>query len=131
MERGGRTDAQLACPAPTPPPRRPAQVLFGNAFSGEEAVVTAGMASPTKPLTEQSTWRLASMTKIMGAAVAAIAFEEGVASPGDSLAKWVPELAAEEIVGVAVVGAGGQTEVVPLERNITLYDLLGMKAGFT
>lgn len=77
-------------------------------------------------------FRIASMTKIMGGVMAAIAFEEGVLAPSDPIGKWIPEFAAEKMVGVAQLNAeSGATEVVPLNRNITVFDLLGMKGGFS
>jgi hypothetical protein len=75
-------------------------------------------------------FRLASMTKIMGAAVAAIAFEEGVVQPGDSISKWIPEFDASHLTALTRHDADATHamewwSIEPLERNITVWDLLG------
>ena len=111
--------------------RRPLQLLIGNAHSGVEEVVSVGDAGPGTALDDRSIFRMASMTKIMGGMLAAIAFEEGVVSPSDHVAKWIPEFAAERLRGATEKTDAGGTTVVPLHRNVTLFDLMGMQAGFS
>ena len=111
---------------------RPLQFLAGYANTGETVSASVGNSKPKTPLNDESIFRLASTGKIMGGVMAAIAFEEGVLAPSDPIAKWIPEFAAEKMVGVAQLNAdSGATEVVPLNRNITVFDLLAMQSGFS
>ena len=114
--------------------------LGGNANTNEQVVVSAGCAQKMNaegtgctPVGADTIFRLASMTKIMGAAVAAIAFEEGVVKPGDSIAEWIPEFSNLSALTKHAPDATHSIEwwsIEPLHRNITFWDLLGMQGGF-
>jgi hypothetical protein len=117
------------------------QFVAGDATTGEQITVSEGCASgpctdgSCKKVGDNTIFRLASMTKIMGAAVAAIAFEEGVVQPGDSISKWIPEFDASHLTALTRHDADAVHplewwSIEPLERNITILDLLGMQGGF-
>ena len=114
----------------------PIQGVFGNAKTGEQTFFTAGCAKApvngkcTHAANDETIFRMASMTKIMGGAVAAIAFEEGVVKPDDLVSKWIPEFSKDTLQAVTMNETSGEYEVLPLRRDITLWDLLGMKGGF-
>eukprot|EP01065_Artemidia_motanka_P023636 TRINITY_DN282_c0_g1_i5.p1 TRINITY_DN282_c0_g1~~TRINITY_DN282_c0_g1_i5.p1 ORF type:complete len:725 (+),score=227.83 TRINITY_DN282_c0_g1_i5:750-2924(+) len=103
------------------------QFVVGNALTGEETVLSAGNAAPGKPVSEATVFRMGGMTKIMAGMMAAIAFEEDVAKPYDPIIKYVPELGGMKTVRVSA----GATEQTPIDRECTVWDLLGMKCGFS
>ena len=95
---------------------RPLQFVAGNAFTGEQVVVSVGQKNPRgAALDDQSIFRLASMTKIMAGTMAAIAFEEGVVNPTDSIAQYLPG-------AVQYMMGGGQVDFVcPSARTMHSY----------
>ena len=81
----------------------PLAYTVGNAKTGDTASFVSGCASKPnadgtcKKADEDTIFRLASMTKIMGGTMAAIAFEEGKVKPGDSISNWIPEFDAANL----------------------------------
>lgn len=79
------------------------------------------------PMTLDSRFMIASMTKPVIATAAMILVEEGRLGLEDEVAKYVPELGD---MRVAVLDdAGDVASTVPLERPIQLHDLLSFTAG--
>src|SRR5581483_5632531 len=73
------------------------------------------------PLRLDSLFRIASMTKPIVSMAALMLVEEGLIRLGDSVDKWLPELAGPKVL---VDPAGPLSDTYPAPRGITLRDLL-------
>ena len=78
------------------------------------------------PVTEDTVWRIYSMTKPMTSAVIMDLEEEGLLSLSDPVSKFIPSFAD---VRIARPGADGSVERVAPRRAITVEDLLLHTAG--
>jgi CubicO group peptidase (beta-lactamase class C family) len=79
------------------------------------------------PMTRDSIFRIASISKPVVAAAAMILVEDGRIALDDPVERWLPELAAPMVVRNP---AGPLDDVVPALRPITLVDLLTFRAGY-
>jgi len=79
------------------------------------------------PMTKDSIFRIYSMTKPIVSVGIMMLLEEGHFILNDPVAKFIPEFAAQK-VGVEV---NGQLELVPLQRPMTVQDLLRHTSGIT
>ncbi len=79
------------------------------------------------PMTPDSIFRIYSMTKPITSVAAMMLWEEGKFLLSDPIVKYLPELADLKVA----IGHGGMFERVPLERDITIQDLLRHTSGFT
>lgn len=89
-----------------------------------------GRQSPTAdaPMAKDSIFRIFSMTKPIVSVGIMMLVEDGQLLLGDAVAKYIPEFANQK-VGVAT--AGGELELVPVERPMTIQDLLRHTSGIT
>jgi len=89
-----------------------------------------GRQSPTSDtaMAKDSLFRIFSMTKPIVSVGIMMLVEDGHLLLGDAVAKFIPEFA-EQKVGVA--SAGGELELVPVERPMTVQDLLRHTSGIT
>ena len=87
-------------------------------------------AAKTKPMSKDSIFRLASMTKAIVTTAAMMLVEEGLFKINDPIARWLPELK-DLKVEVTKKNADGTTitEDVPA-RPITIQDLMRHTSGF-
>jgi CubicO group peptidase (beta-lactamase class C family) len=81
-----------------------------------------------RPLTTDSLFRLASQTKPVTAAAAMILFERGQFRLDDPISRYLPEYGEMQ---VAVPTGGGEYDLVPAERPITIRHLLTHTAGMS
>ena len=79
------------------------------------------------PMAKDSLFRIYSMTKPIVSVGIMMLLEEGHFILNDPVAKFIPEFAAQK-VGVEV---NGQLELVPLQRPMTVQDLLRHTSGIT
>ena len=79
------------------------------------------------PMTKDSIFRIYSMTKPIVSVGIMMLLEEGHFILNDPVAKFIPEFAAQK-VGVEI---NGQLELVPLQRPMTVQDLLRHTSGIT
>lgn len=89
-------------------------------------------AAKTVPMTRDTLFMLASMTKPIVSTAAVMLIEQGKMKLSDPITTWLPELR-ELKVEVRRTGADGQTttEDVALDRPITVQDLLRHTSGFS
>ena len=91
---------------------------------------TAGLRDreSDKPMTEDTLFRIYSMTKPVTSVAIMMLYEEGKLKLDDPVSKFIPEFAETKVY------TGGGTEnpvLVPLERAITIADLLSHTSGLT
>lgn len=79
------------------------------------------------PMTPDSLFRIASITKPIVAAAVLMLVEDGRLALDEPVAGWLPELAAPMVVRTP---SGPLDDVVPAERPITVFDLLTSTAGY-
>ena len=79
------------------------------------------------PMAKDSIFRIYSMTKPITSVAAMMLWEEGRFLLNEPVAKYLPDLAHRKVA----VDRGGQLELVPAEREITIQDLLRHTSGLT
>jgi CubicO group peptidase (beta-lactamase class C family) len=79
------------------------------------------------PMTKDAIFRIYSMTKPITSVAAMMLWEEGRFLLNDPIAKYLPDLGDLRVA----VQRDTELELVPLERQITIQDLLRHTAGFT
>ncbi|MFG1646449.1 serine hydrolase domain-containing protein [Amycolatopsis sp. NPDC049252] len=96
---------------------------------GGTEVAAAGSADVegSRPMTEDSLFRIASLTKPITAAAVLALVDDGRLALGDPIGRWLPELADPKVVRTP---AGPVDDLVPAKRPITVSDLLTSQAGW-
>jgi CubicO group peptidase (beta-lactamase class C family) len=86
----------------------------------------------SRPMQQDSIFRIASMTKPITAVAALMLVEQGKLVLSDPVSRYLPELAQVK-VGVESVNEKGERSLVlePARRAMTVHDLLRHTAGFT
>ena len=87
-----------------------------------------GEAREGQPMERDAIFRLASMSKTVGAAALMQLYDRGLVMPSDNLSEYIPAFSQ---VKVAVPGRKGEILLVPPKREITIHDLLTMTSGIT
>jgi CubicO group peptidase (beta-lactamase class C family) len=95
--------------------------------SRTEVAAVGSLAVGGAPMTDDSIFRLASITKPITAAAVMMLVEDGRIGLHDAVGRWLPELADPKVVRTA---ASPVEDVVPAARPITVFDLLTMRAGY-
>jgi CubicO group peptidase (beta-lactamase class C family) len=78
-------------------------------------------------MTEDSIFRLASITKPITAAAVMMLVDDGLLRLDDPVARWLPELDRPMVVRTP---SAPTDDVVPARRAITVFDLLSAQAGY-
>lgn len=107
-----------------PLPGAVAMVARGDRIEVAEA--GSADAAGTTPLTRDSIFRIASITKPVVAAAVMMLVEEGRIALDDPVDEWLPELASPMVVRTP---ASPVDDVVPAVRPITVFDLLTFRSG--
>src|SRR5882762_4121146 len=84
-------------------------------------------AASGAPMRTDAIFRIYSMTKPITSVAAMMLWEEGRFLLSDPVAKYLPELSDLEVA----VERGGEIERVPVERDVTIQDLLRHTSGLT
>ena len=84
------------------------------------------LAAPA-PMTRETIFRIASITKLITAVAAMTLVEEARIRLDDSIESWLPELANRQVLRSL---DGPVTDTVPASRPITLRDLMTSQMGF-
>lgn len=91
-------------------------------------VAVAGAATlGGPPMTRDSIFRLASLTKPITAAAVLTLVEDGLLALDSPVRDWLPELASPVVLRTP---SAPLADVVPAARPITVFDLLSSQAGF-
>ncbi len=99
-------------------------------IGGETQVRTGGrlaVEADSAPVTEDSLFRIASVTKPIAAALALSLMQDGVFGLDDPIATWLPEAAHPRVL---VDPTGDLDQTVPAERPIVVRDLLTFTSGW-
>ncbi len=87
-----------------------------------------GKAAEGVPMSTDSVFRLASMSKVPSAVAVMQLWDRGLISLADPISKFIPEFADMK---VAQLNDWGEVKLVTAKREITIHDLLTMTAGMT
>lgn len=87
-----------------------------------------GEADEGRLLKEDAIFRLASMSKTVGAVALMQLYDQGKVMPSDLISDYIP---AFQETKVAVLMDNGKIGLVDPERGITIHDLLTMRSGIT
>ena len=93
----------------------------------EVATVGHADAGCASPMTRESIFRIASLTKPVTAAAVLMLVEDGSLALDAPVARWLPELAVPSVVRTP---SSPLDDVVPAARPITVADLLTFRAGW-
>jgi CubicO group peptidase (beta-lactamase class C family) len=93
----------------------------------EVAVAGSVDRDGTAPMTRESIFRIASVTKPITAAALLVLVDDGVVALDDPIGRWLPELATPVVVRTP---ASPVDDVVPVNRPITVFDVLTSQAGW-
>jgi CubicO group peptidase (beta-lactamase class C family) len=108
----------------------PVPGAVGLVARGDQAeVVSVGSADAAGrvPMTRDSIFRIASISKPITAAAVLLLAQDGRLALTDPVERWLPELAAPMVVRTP---ASPVDDVVPAARPITVADLLTFRAGY-
>ncbi len=89
------------------------------------AVGSTGLGGP--PMTRDSIFRIASITKPITAAATMMLVDDGRIALDDPVSRWLPELANPSVVRTP---DADPDDVVPANRPITVFDLLSSQTGY-
>jgi CubicO group peptidase (beta-lactamase class C family) len=92
-----------------------------------EAAAVGSASVGGAPMTRESIFRIASITKPITAASLMMLVEDGRVALDDPVGEWLPELAKPSVVRTP---ASEVDDVVPATRPITVFDLLTSRAGY-
>jgi CubicO group peptidase (beta-lactamase class C family) len=104
--------------------------VAGGSVPGAAALVAHGDRVETAASGDVGTssiFRIASISKPIVAAAVMLLVDDGLVALGDPIARWLPELAAPNVVRTP---QSPVDEVVPAARPITVEDLLTFRAGW-
>lgn len=87
-----------------------------------------GEAKEGIPMETNAIFRLASMSKPIGAAALLQLFDQGKVMPSDKVSDYIP---AFKDIKKAVADENGKIRLCPVKREITVHDLLTMRSGIT
>ncbi|MEV0679009.1 serine hydrolase domain-containing protein [Actinosynnema sp. NPDC050436] len=93
----------------------------------EFAAVGSVDVEGSAPMTRESIFRFASLTKPITAAALLVLVDDGRVGLHDPIGRWLPELADPVVVRTP---RSAVEDVVPAVRPITVFDLLTSQAGF-
>lgn len=91
-----------------------------------EVAVVGARSVGGEPMTRDSIFRIASVTKLITAAAVLTLVDDGTLALDDPVAKWLPELASPTVVRTP---HSAIDDVVPARRPITVRDLLTFRGG--
>ncbi|MGK3209137.1 serine hydrolase domain-containing protein [Amycolatopsis sp. MEPSY49] len=97
--------------------------------AGQREVVAVGSVDVegSRPMTGDSLFRIASITKPITAAAVLTLVDDGTLAFDDPIGRWLPELADPNVVRTP---SSPVDDVVPAKRPITVFDVLTGQAGW-
>ncbi|MEV4147629.1 serine hydrolase domain-containing protein [Amycolatopsis sp. NPDC049691] len=104
-----------------------AVAIVDRAGAREVVAVGAVDVEGSRPMTETTLFRIASITKPITAAAVLTLVDDGTLAFDDPIGRWLPELADPKVVRTPSSPVG---DVVPAKRPITVFDVLTGQAGW-
>ncbi len=104
-----------------------AVALVARGSDIELAAVGSIDVEGSAPMTRETIFRIASITKPIVAAAVMVLIDDGRLALDEPVANWLPELAAPVVVRTP---QSPMEDVVPARRAITVEDLLSSRAGY-
>jgi CubicO group peptidase (beta-lactamase class C family) len=104
-----------------------AVALVARGEEVETAAVGTRAAGGSAPMTRDTLFRLASLTKPITAAAVMLLVDDGRIALDDPVARWLPELAEPRVVRTP---RSELDDTVPATRPITVFHLLASQAGY-
>jgi CubicO group peptidase (beta-lactamase class C family) len=104
-----------------------AVALVARGEEVETAAVGTRAAGGSAPMTRDTLFRLASLTKPITAAAVMLLVDDGRIALDDPVARWLPELAEPRVVRTP---RSELDDTVPAARPITVFHLLASQAGY-
>jgi CubicO group peptidase (beta-lactamase class C family) len=106
----------------------PGAVAIVDRAGRREAVAVGSVdVEGSRPMAEDTLFRLASITKPITAAAVLTLVDDGTLALDDPIGRWLPELADPKVVRTPSSPVG---DVVPAKRPITVFDVLTGQAGW-
>ena len=97
---------------------------------GETEVAVAGVRTiGGEPMTRDTVFRIASLTKPITAAATMALVERGRFALDDPVARWLPELERPSVLRSVTGPVDDPSNLEPAKRPITVHDLLTFQAG--
>jgi CubicO group peptidase (beta-lactamase class C family) len=98
---------------------------------GDQAEIRAGGRTAVEPgsppMTADTQFRIASLTKQIGAALTLLLVQDGVLALDDPISRWLPEMASPRVL---VAPDAPLDHVVNASRPVTVRDLLAGTSGW-
>jgi CubicO group peptidase (beta-lactamase class C family) len=88
-----------------------------------------GIADTGQPMSKDTIFRIASMTKPIVSVAVLKLYEEGKLLLSDPIAKYIPEFARQNVLEMLPAGSKSPFKLVPAKREVTIHDLLTHTAG--
>jgi CubicO group peptidase (beta-lactamase class C family) len=105
--------------------------MVGNAFTGEEYWVGAGLARPNEAVTRNDAVRWGSNGKLVGGLLMAMAVDDELFKLDDPVALYIPEMDAKFFSVLKLNVTDGTFFTVPAVSNITVRHVMDLTAGIT
>ncbi|MEV6627904.1 serine hydrolase domain-containing protein [Amycolatopsis sp. NPDC051106] len=106
----------------------PGAVAIVDRAGRREAVAVGSVdVEGSRPMAEDTLFRLASITKPITAAAVLTLVDDGTLALDDPIGRWLPEVADPKVVRTPSSPVG---DVVPAKRPITVFDVLTGQAGW-
>ncbi|MDH5552034.1 MAG: beta-lactamase family protein [Nitrosomonas sp.] len=88
-----------------------------------------GLADTGKPMKKDTIFRIVSMTKPITSTAIMLLYEEGKLLLSDPMSKYIPEFKNQRVIEMLPNGSSSEYKLVPVEREVTIHDMLTHQSG--
>lgn len=89
----------------------------------------SGLADTGKPMKKDTIFRIVSMTKPITSTAVMLLYEEGKLLLSDPMSKYIPEFKNQKVIQMLPEGSSPSYKLVPVEREVTIHDMLTHQSG--